>query len=242
MKCERPDCKYIVHTNKNNNGGSHCCWACKNAQDHGPLCQAISDPVIYNLNLKMGNKYKYIVSLTTIPSRFDNLYMTIDSLLYQTMLPTYIIISIPTVYNVRFKDTIISEKITNFTAKYGPKNVIINLIPCDYGPGTKLLGLFHLKTPITIFSPDTYIILVDDDMIYKSHMIEYFDIYMKPRPPIDVASYYVYHDGKINIGQGADGFFIKAELLDNFGKYYELIKDKDYVNYHDDYYISYFSS
>jgi len=239
MKCQRATCQYISHTNKNNNGGTHCCFACKDETNHGPLCQKMTDPAIYNLNLKLANKYKYVVSLTTIPSRFDNLHLTIDSLLEQTLPPLLIIINIPTTYHVRFTANIHPEKIKNFREKYTSTNVIINLIPHDYGPGSKLLGLFHLLSP-NVFTPDTYIILVDDDMIYKSHMIEYFDIYMKPRPPIELASYYVYSDGRINIGQGADGFFIRQELLKNFTKYYYLIKDKDYVSYHDDYYISYY--
>jgi hypothetical protein len=36
-----------------------------------------------------------IISLTTIPPRFDNLYITIDSILAQTILPDKILINIP---------------------------------------------------------------------------------------------------------------------------------------------------
>ena len=40
-----------------------------------------------------------IISLTTIPSRFNNLYITIDSILAQTILPDKILINIPEKYH-----------------------------------------------------------------------------------------------------------------------------------------------
>jgi len=60
------------------------------------------------------NQNKYIVSLTTIPTKFDNLYLTIDSIINQTILPDKIIINIPKMYNFRMNSTSISEdKIMN---------------------------------------------------------------------------------------------------------------------------------
>ena len=44
----------------------------------------------------------------------------------------------------------------------------------------------------------------------------------------------------IMIGQGANGYFINSEKLKDFKKYYNKIKHYDYVNYHDDFYISYY--
>lgn len=55
------------------------------------------------------------------------------------------------------------------------------------------------------------------------------------------ASYYVYKTNKsIDLGFGVDGFLIKSNLLGNFLEYYNIISIYDEVNYHDDYYISYF--
>ena len=48
----------------------------------------------------------YIYSLTTIPAKFDNLYLTIDSLLNQTIKATKIIINIPKQYSLRFNSSI----------------------------------------------------------------------------------------------------------------------------------------
>jgi GT2 family glycosyltransferase len=183
------------------------------------------------------NQNKYIVSLTTIPSKFDNLHLTIDSIVNQTVLPDKIIVNIPNVYNFRMNSTSISEdKINDFVDKY--PNVIVNRLDQDFGPGTKLLGLFHSN----LIEPDnnTYIVLVDDDLVYKPYMIEYFDNYIKQNPNIEIASFYVYNHEHINVGQGADGFFIKQNTLTHFLQYYNEIKEEDYIHYHDDFYISYY--
>jgi hypothetical protein len=46
IKCTNPICNYKRHLNVNNNGGTHCCAACKLNKGHGPRCarQEISNP------------------------------------------------------------------------------------------------------------------------------------------------------------------------------------------------------
>jgi hypothetical protein len=132
------------------------------------------------------------------------------------------------------------DKIDNFINKYSKFNVFVNFLDEDYGPGTKLLGLFHSNIIETYDYDNTYIILVDDDLIYKPYMIEYFDNYTKCNENIDVASYYVYNHEQIDVGQGADGFFIKKSTLNLFLQYYNVINGEDYIHYHDDFYISYY--
>ena len=173
-----------------------------------------------------------IVSLTTIPSKFDNLYLTIDSLIHQTVLPSKIIINIPKQYNFRIHGEIPESKIVEFETKYSKYNCIINKVDTDYGPGTKLLGLLTSEL-MNIIKTD-YIVLVDDDLIYKPYMIE---TYMNS---FETGSCWVYNYNNIKIGQGADGFLIKLNQLDAFLHYYNLIKDQDYIHYHDDFYISYY--
>ena len=178
----------------------------------------------------------YIVSLTTIPSKFESIHFSIDSILKQTILPEKIFLHIPKVYNFRFKNQEIPlEKIDKFKEKY--PNIIVNIIDKDYGPGTKLLGLF-CNNLIETIEPDTYIILVDDDLTYKPVLIEEFDKFNKNNN-IDVASYFIYKR-PFKIGQGSDGFFIKKNTLELFLKYYDIIKEQDYIFYHDDFYISYY--
>ena len=83
---------------------------------------------------------KYIVSLTTIPSKFDNLHITMDSIICQTILPTKIIVNIPKIYNFRMKNLEIpDEKLDAFLDKYAKYNVCVNRLEKDFGPGTKLL-------------------------------------------------------------------------------------------------------
>jgi hypothetical protein len=103
------------------------------------------------------------------------------------------------------------------------------------------LGLIKSKI-IKLDSKDTYIVLVDDDLTYKPYMLEYFDKYNKKYydNKLRAASYYCLNMHEVTIGQGADGFFIKLELLNKFEDYYDIIKKYDYINYHDDYYISYY--
>jgi hypothetical protein len=177
--------------------------------------------------------------MTTIPSRFEHIHISIDSLLNQTIKPEKIIINIPKKYNFRFDNEIPIEKINKLKEKYSNSNVFVNIIDFDYGPGTKLLGLFNI---INMEKKDTYIILIDDDLKYNQNMIEYFDDIVKSNSEkiIDVASYCVYNYKDIYIGQGSDGLFINQNSLINFLDYYNKIKDCDYINYHDDFYISYY--
>ncbi len=191
----------------------------------------------------------YIVSLTTIPSKFDNLHLTIDSIVHQSILPNKIVINIPKIYNFRMNNSEIPlDKINDFINKYSAHNVCVNLIDKDYGPGTKLLGLLNSSMIHDYDASNTYIILIDDDVIYKPFMIEHFDNNIKSNH-IELASFYVYDfdtikmgigDYIIKIGQGVDGFLMKLSTLDNFLPYYNLIQEQDYINYHDDFYISYF--
>lgn len=183
---------------------------------------------------------KYILSLTIIPSRINYIESTIKSLVEQTLKPEKIVLNIPKKYTFRFNSSIQDFHIEKILNKYIDK-IIINYIDDDYGPGTKLLGLIKSKI-INLDSKDTYIVLVDDDHIYKPYMLEYFDNYNKKHydNKLITASYYCYNSDKVIIGQGADGFFIKIELLNKFEDYYNIIKKYDFIHYHDDYYISYY--
>ena len=85
----------------------------------------------------------FIFSLTTIPSKFDNLNLTIDSLLNQTKKADKIIVNIPKKYSMRFNNSIDKKKLNYFIEKYSKHNVLLNMLDNDYGPGTKLLGLYE---------------------------------------------------------------------------------------------------
>lgn len=182
----------------------------------------------------------YIISLTTIPTKFDSLYITIDSLVCQTVLPSKIVINIPRKYSFRMNNSEIPlEKIKNFMDKYSKFNVCINFVDKDYGPGTKLLGLLNSSILDNYDISNTYVILVDDDVVYKHYMIELFDNDIKSNNT-ELASFCVYDFHTIKIGQGVDGILIKLSALNHFLLYYKLIEEHDYIHYHDDFYISYY--
>jgi hypothetical protein len=42
MKCSKNGCNFIKHHDEGNNGGTHCCLACKIGNSHGLLCQSSS--------------------------------------------------------------------------------------------------------------------------------------------------------------------------------------------------------
>jgi hypothetical protein len=155
-----------------------------------------------------------------------------------------IIVNIPKIYNFRMNNSIISEeKINNFIDKYSKFNVVINFLNKDYGPGTRLLGFLNSENNY-ILNYDlqkTFLVLLDDDVIYKPYTIEYFNNYVIKNINIsEIFSYDVYNYKNIQIGQSVDGFFIKLNILDKFLDYYNVIKDQDYVNYQDDMYMSYY--
>jgi hypothetical protein len=181
---------------------------------------------------------KYIFSLTTIPSKFDNLYLTLNSLICQTIKPHKIILNLPKKYSFRFNDSIIDgDKIEKLYNTYKDDNLVINILDNDMGPGTKLLGLFFNEI-IDIDELD-YIVLVDDDLVYKQDMVENFKNFIQDKT-VYVASYHTYCYKNIVIGQGADGFFLKPETLSKILHYYNTIKSCRALMVHDDFYFSFY--
>lgn len=185
--------------------------------------------------------HKLYVCMTTIPSRIKNIDKAIESLINQTVKPYKIILSIPKYY-IRFKEHVDSQEILLLSQRFEKyKNaeneniVLINKIEKDYGPGTKLLGALKSREIFDIYS---YIILVDDDVTYTFHFIEGF--YKLILKNTIAASYYVYEMHNIKIGQGVDGFLIPCKYLNNFYRFFDIIKDYKNFIFHDDVYISYY--
>lgn len=107
---------------------------------------------VWVLKSRRGASPRYIVSLTTIPSRSASLRETIQGLMAQTEPPAYIVVNVPERYE-RFSETCRLEDL--------PPGVVINRIGTDYGPATKLLGLSHLGRS------DYDVAVVVDDDCYK---------------------------------------------------------------------------
>lgn len=117
----------------------------------------------------MHNKRKVIATLTTIPSRMDNVHVTIESILNQTIKPDEIVLAVPTHSLREEKDYELSDEVKKLSDEGK-----ITLLHCeeDYGPATKLLGV--LKREIDLdYTEDREPILItfDDDKRYHNNAI-----------------------------------------------------------------------
>ena len=101
----------------------------------------------------------FCITLTTIPSRLENLHKTIDSITKQTLKPNKIFINVPIKY-YRFPELTISN---NELEKFESELVKINRCE-DFGPATKIMGGLN-----DVLKFDCGII-IDDDHIYNEKM------------------------------------------------------------------------
>ena len=101
---------------------------------------------------------KTIISLTSIPSRFEHVETTLLSLLKQDKKADKIILYIPRYYK-RFKKKVVR-------APKVPKGVEVRFSDIDYGPSTKILPAVK-----DFFNDDVRIVFCDDDRIYQPNMI-----------------------------------------------------------------------
>ena len=168
----------------------------------------------------------FCVSMTSVPPRFSSLEKTLNSLNNQIQKPEKIFLNIPSLFH-RFKN--IEFDFDKLTKKF--TNIIINRCD-DYGPGTKLLGSLD-----QILEYD-FVVLVDDDHIYKKHMLKiFFDLANKSANKS--YSFCVYNILDCKVGQGADGFAINTKYLNNIKNfYYKYVKDNKKLLLNDDLWIS----
>ncbi len=151
---------------------------------------------------------KFCASITSLPSRIDNIDETINSIKKQTLKPEKIFLNLPYKYK-RFPDYQFSN---NQLAKLNKYN--IEIIRCDdYGPATKLMGsISYIKNNYDC------VILIDDDHIYHERIFEIFiDNFKKKEANY---SYYLNKIFNIQNGQCSDGFLIDVKLLDNIEVFY----------------------
>lgn len=134
------------------------------------LCRYCSCSFINNKNLtnldrnylklpRVKSNRKVIISLTTIPPRINKLRGTLASLLIQSYRVDEIYINIPhtSLKGIKYK---VPKWLSNLD------NIKINWCERDYGPSTKLLPSLIKE------NKDTIIIIVDDDIIYGTKMVE----------------------------------------------------------------------
>jgi len=116
-----------------------------------------------------------IVTLSSIPSRFRDLSMTLNSLLKQTIQPDKIELYIPKKYK-RFPDW-------DGTLPNLPKGIDLVMVDSDFGPATKILPAiqrYKKENPIIIFC--------DDDREYHPKWVESFIKIQKKKPNFAIAN------------------------------------------------------
>lgn len=180
------------------------------------------------------------VSLTTIPSRFNNVYKTIDSIVSQTYQVTKIFLNIPPSY-IRFPGQSISdEDIKNLSDKY-PDILSINRIEKDYGPGSKIMGI-----PTSVNEEDAFVILIDDDVSYskyivESHVTEYLKDKQIQSPVKKVyGTDFVDIYGKFNMIQVVGSMGIPSHSLKQLVPYHLFVSNFEALFYVDDLWITYY--
>lgn len=104
-------------------------------------------------------KNRVVVTLSTIPDRIHLLGPTIASILDQSYLPDEICINIP-MLSRKGHEYVIPKWLSRL------KSIKIHRVEKDEGPGTKLLPTLRRE------STGTKIIVIDDDNIYHSRVIE----------------------------------------------------------------------
>lgn len=113
----------------------------------------------------MSIKPKFIVSLTTSPQRISKIKPMVFSILNQSRNPDLFILNIPKTFHRTGETYTIPDFITN-------NNITVNMIDQDYGPATKIIPTVTLLKEENYDSINTYIIYLDDDVIYRPHMLK----------------------------------------------------------------------
>ena len=151
----------------------------------------------------------FCVSLTSLPSRIDNISETIQSIENQTLKPNKVFLNLP----LNFKRFPEYNFTTNQISKLSKYNLEISRCE-DYGPATKLMGSLN-----KINKEYDCVILIDDDHIYHERVFEIFiDNFKKEKVNY---SYYMNKIFNIRNGQCSDGFLINVKLLDEIEDFYE---------------------
>lgn len=174
---------------------------------------------------------KLVISLTSIPSRFDKLGPILFGLTFQTCHEIWL--NIPRKYT-RFPDWDgeVPESLYNISPK-----VIINRDCDDFGPGTKFIG------PALKLLPEDLIIYVDDDTAYDAHLATNFLKWHKHDPTSAwglsgftfenyfKGNYPRKHAAEVDVLEGYGGVIVKAGWIQQvLSEFKELLE----VTWHDD--------
>lgn len=106
--------------------------------------------------------FRIVGSMTTLPGRIHDIKNPINSILSQSVKLDVLYLHIPQ-KTLKGKTYNIPD---DFLSEYGDR-VIVNRIPYDFGPITKLAPTIDMET-----DPNTYIITFDDDIMVNRRLVE----------------------------------------------------------------------
>lgn len=195
---------------------------------------------------RVKNKNKIVISLTTIPSRIDKLYITLFSLLDQTRRVDEIILNIP--YKSRKN---IDYVIPKWLDVLKNKSSWLVLNRCeDYGPITKVLPTIDLYR-----GKNVDMIVLDDDTIYNENIVRnycYFKNMFKKKVAITGTGYRMFKKDntemkydtslekygikQVDILMGYTGYIINSDYFEK--DFYDFYKSDDKFIFVDDNCIS----
>lgn len=111
---------------------------------------------------------RVVVGLTTIPSRVRHLAPVIAALYDQTRRPDAIYVSVPRV-SAKEKGVVYPvEELSRILAKHAGDRGRVLVVPEDFGPLTKLMGMLLSEAD----DPRTLLITADDDQLYGPNFVE----------------------------------------------------------------------
>lgn len=113
------------------------------------------------------NTMKYVVSFTTSPTRIHKCGPMLHSILNQTRKADMILLNIPRVFERTGEEYDIPKNVA--------KNVTVNEVDRDYGPGTKIIPTIRYLKEHGYDPARTRIIYLDDDIFYMTKMIETYE-------------------------------------------------------------------
>jgi hypothetical protein len=182
----------------------------------------ISLIILLIILFKKRNEYfndniRVVISLTTSPKRLEKIDNILNIIVKQTRKPSKIILNVPYIFK-RDGTQYNQDILNNLSNKYG-EILLINRCE-DRGPITKLLPTLDLEK-----NPNTYIILIDDDIIYEKDLIEKLINEYKRNPEIIIANNIFTPLKDTTIPQAFAGIIFKRSIFDDsFNKFADEVK------------------
>ena len=172
--------------------------------------------------------YKFVLSLTTSPSRVHYLHSTLAS--FNSSNYERIVLNVPKLY----RGTEAYDKSSLVALKQRWPKLTINEIPNDLGPQTKLLGLLYNDA----IRDDEFAVVIDDDTVYPAGLLQ---SYAQERPNASTVYAPIVEDiHGIRVTAGFRSFCVSGQWLNqNAQELQQLVQTYDatnkYCKRHDDF-------